>query len=96
MCKVQNLGPRTEKEIAFERKKLTFTILLNWWSFDRIVSSSSSAKNSRADKNHMLSIYFSDDAIVPFLAAGQPYWIIVHEIACHILTIAFSVLSSGP
>ena len=53
---VQTLEPRTEKEIAFWRKNITFRILLNWWRFSRMVSSSSSAKDSGADKSYTFYI----------------------------------------
>ena len=67
------LDIRTEKEIAFEIKNLTLRILLNWWRFDRMVSSSSSAKDSGADESLIHSIYYPDGANVPSLAAGPPY-----------------------
>ena len=70
---VRTLENKTEKELAFERKKLTFRILLNWWRFDRMVSSSSSAKDSGADESLIHSIYYPDGANVPSLAAGPPY-----------------------
>ena len=70
---LRTLEPRTEKEIAFERKNLTFRILLNWWLFDRMVSSSLSAKDSRADESLILSIYCPDGATIPSRAAGPPY-----------------------
>ena len=41
----------------------------------------------------ILSIYLPDGTNIPSLADRPPYWIIVHEITCHIFTIAFSVLS---
>ena len=94
MCILRTLEPRTEKEIEFERKKLTFRILPNWWRFDCMVSSSLSAKDSGADECLIFSIYCPDGTNAPSLAARLPYWIIVHEIACHYCIIAFSVLSS--
>ena len=39
-CRLGTLVPRTEKEIAFEGKNLTFRILLNFWRFGRMVNSS--------------------------------------------------------
>ena len=91
---VPTLEPRTEKEIAIERKNLTFRILLNWWHFGLMVSWSSSAKDFGADESLIFSMYCPDGATLPYRAAGWPYWIIVSEIACHFLTIAFSVLGS--
>ena len=91
---LRTLEPRTEKEIVFQRKNLTFRILLNWWRFDLMVSWSSSAKNSRADESLIFSMCCPDGATLPYRATEPPYWIIVSEIAYHFLYIAFSVLGS--
>ena len=88
---LRTLELRTEKEIAFERKILTFRILLNWWRIDRMVSSSSTAKDSGADESLIFSIYCSDGDTVPSLADGPPYWIIVHEITMDVILNGLSI-----